>query len=224
MNLREILEGNDFDEWVAAALCGFNRFVLALVVIAIIAGLAAGSANAQIPDGARGYRQMYGRIVRSEWGLNAPVASLAAQIHQESQWDCRAVSRVGARGCAQFMPTTANWLGEVDTRLKAADLHSPQWGFRAQAVYMKWLHDRLKGPAPCEQMAFAMSAYNGGLGWVYRRQKLSSRPSVCLGATCDINPGISPANQKENAHYPQRILRELEPRYIQAGWGVGSCS
>jgi soluble lytic murein transglycosylase-like protein len=215
---------NELDDWVVAALCTFNRVVLLLIFIAIVCGLCAGSAYAQVPDAAHQYRQQYSRIVRSEWGLNGPVASLAAQISQESQWDCRAVSRVGARGCAQFMPTTATWIGEVDSRLKAGDLSSPTWAFRAQAVYMKWLHDRVKGSAPCEQMAFAMSAYNGGLGWVYRRQKISSRPGVCLGATCDINPGVTPASQHENARYPQRILRELEPRYVNAGWGVGSCS
>jgi soluble lytic murein transglycosylase-like protein len=149
----------------------------ALILLIVVVCCAALDTNAQIPDGAARYRHDYARIVRSEWGLSAPVASLAAQIHQESGWDCRAVSRVGARGCAQFMPTTAAWIGDVDHSLKAGDLHSPAWAFRAQAVYMKWLHARIKASDECNQMAFAMAAYNGGLGYVYRRQKVSRVPA-----------------------------------------------
>lgn len=200
--------------------------VLAWLVIAaaIVASCCPLDAVGQIPDEAARYRREYTRIFRSEWGLTAPVAAFAAQIHQESQWNCGAVSRVGARGCAQFMPTTAAWIGEVDHELGKGDMFSPPWAFRAQAVYMRWLHDRVKGPAPCERMAFALSAYNGGLGYVYKRQKASKRPNLCFDETCEINPGILPANQKENAHYPRRILLELEPRYLRAGWGEGSCS
>lgn len=198
-------------------------FWAVLIVVAAMAWIAF-DAYAEIPDSANRYRREYARIVRSEWGLNGPIASLAAQIHQESTWDCRAISRVGARGCAQFMPATAVWIGDVDHALKAGDLHSPAWAFRAQAVYMKWLHARIKASDQCNQMAFALAAYNGGLGYVYRRQKLSRRPGICFAETCDINPGIAPANQVENAHYPRRILRELELRYVSAGWGGGSCS
>jgi soluble lytic murein transglycosylase-like protein len=179
---------------------------------------------AQVPDQARSFKREYTAIARSEWGLLAPVASLAAQIHQESGWNCKAVSFAGARGCAQFMPATAKWIGDVDHRLAAGDVYSPAWGFRAQAVYMKWLHDRVKADTPCERMAFALAAYNGGLGYVYRRQKVSNAPGRCFQSTCDINPGIAPASQRENAAYPRRILLGLEPRYMNAGWGEGVCA
>lgn len=180
--------------------------------------------HAQVPDAARAFKREYTAIARSEWGLMAPVSSLAAQIHQESGWNCRAVSRVGARGCAQFMPATAKWIGDVDRDLRGGDVLSPAWGFRAQAVYMKWLHERVRADNACERMAFALAAYNGGLGYVYRRQKASTKPGTCFAATCEINPGIAPANQKENAHYPRRILLELEPRYHAAGWGERTCT
>lgn len=188
----------------------------------------AGSALAQVPQAASDYQRLYTRTVSAEWGLAPPVASFAAQIHQESGWNCRAVSRVGARGCAQFMPATARWIEDVSPALAgfgAGLAFDPYTSFRAQAVYMRWLHDRVKGPEPCERMAFAMSAYNGGLGYVYRRQKEARErgldPLRCLGVACEINPGITPANQRENAHYPRRILLELEPRY--AAWGLRSC-
>ena len=180
-------------------------------------------AYAQIPREAETYRREYIRVCRSEWGLDAPCASLAAQIHQESGWNCQAVSRVGAAGCAQFMPATARWIGEVDRSLAGTDVFSPSWAFRAQSVYMKWLHDRVKGSVPCERMGFAMQAYNSGLGWVYKRQKMHTTPLVCFDAACTVNPGVHPANQREAEEYPVRILKRLEPRYEAAGWGLGSC-
>lgn len=201
----------------------FVRVICLLIVLCFVLGYCSKS-SAALPDGAAHFRQEYGRIVRSEWGLDAPVASLAAQIHAESAWNCRAISSVGARGCAQFMPTTAAWIGDVDHELRGGDVFSPTWAFRAQAVYMRWLHDRVKGSAPCDQMAFALAAYNGGLGYVYRRQKLSKQPGRCFGASCDINPGILEANQRENVRYPRRILLELEPEYSRALWVRASCS
>lgn len=178
----------------------------------------------QIPDAATRYQRLYTRIIESEFGIAAPTASLAAQIHQESGWDCTAVSRTGARGCAQFMPATARWIGEVDEDLAITDAADPAWSFQAQAAYMKWLHDRVKGSDPCEKFAYALSAYNGGLGRVYKRQALSHSPGVCIHNTCEINPGISPANQAENADYPKRILIRITPRYVSAGWGASACN
>jgi hypothetical protein len=202
-----------------------NTFFQSLVVLIVLSVLVQGlPALGAVPDQARGFQREFTRIARSEWGLAAPVSSLAAQIHQESGWNCGAVSRVGAQGCAQFMPTTAKWIGDVDRRLRDGDVYSAAWAFRAQSVYMKRLAGQVVAIDACERMAFALSAYNGGLGYVYRRQKGAREPGRCFGATCEINPGILPANQKENAHYPRRILLELEPRYINAGWGIGSCT
>ena len=204
----------------------FLRVVLELVAGLVALGLLANSCQAAIamPGEAWRFKHEYTRIVRSEWGLDAPIAALAAQIHQESGWNCRAVSPVGARGCAQFMPTTAAWIGDVRHELRGGDVFSPAWAFRAQATYMQWLSARIKASDGCQRMAFALAAYNGGLGYVYRRQKISPRPGVCLDATCEINPGIAAASQRENAEYPRRILRALEPLYVAAQWGGGACS
>lgn len=208
----------------AIALNGFLRLICWIVFACISLGaLAVSCAYAEVPDGALAYRRDYVRIVRSVWGLDAPVAALAAQIQQESSWNCRAVSRVGAKGCAQFMPATALWIGDVDHSLREGDVYSPAWAFRAQATYMQWLHARIKASDGCNRVAFALAAYNGGLGYVYRRQKLSKRPNVCFDETCEINPGIAAANQRENAEYPKRI-RRLEQAYDTIRWGARACS
>jgi soluble lytic murein transglycosylase-like protein len=197
----------------------FLRFI-AWVIVGALSLICVLPAFGQVPMEANAYRREYVRIVRSEWGLDAPVATLAAQIQQESAWNCRAVSRVGAKGCAQFMPATALWIGEVDRTLREGDVYSPAWAFRAQATYMQWLHARIKASDECNRVNFALAAYNGGLGYVYRRQKLSKRPGVCVGATCDINPGITAANQRENSEYPRRITA-IAPRYDR--WGPRAC-
>ena len=177
-----------------------------------------------IPREASEHRRELVRASRAVWGLDAPVASFAAQVHQESAWRSQARSRVGAQGLTQFMPATARWIAEA----YPADLHppapfEPAWSLRALARYDRFLFERVAGLDECERMAFAMSAYNGGLGWVNRRKAKSDTPSICFGATCDINPGITAANQRENAEYPRRILLMLEPIYVAAGWGRGVC-
>lgn len=215
---------DDVLDEILEAICAnlFLRVLVVVIAIGVIVLAVMAPAMAQVPRGAELHKREYLRIVRSEWGLEGPTATLAGQIHQESGWNCSAISKVGARGCAQFMPTTATWIGEVDKGLAGGDVFSPGWAFRAQAVYMRWLHDRLKGPAPCEQMAYALTAYNGGLGWTNKRRARSPVPMCCLKATCRINPGIHAANQRENEDYPVRINRHAG-HYTAAGWGLAAC-
>jgi len=179
----------------------------------------AASASAQVPPAAEAYRRDLVRIGQDVWGMDAPVSLLAAQLHAESGWRPGAVSPVGAGGLAQFMPATAR---DVAARYGGGppNVFDPRWAMRAQSVYLRELKG-LVGSArnDSERMAFALSAYNGGLGWVRRRQAMSDDPGRCLGASCDINPGIRPAAQVENRAYPRRIILELLPRYHAAGWG-----
>lgn len=157
------------------------------------------------------------------WGLDTPVASFAAQIHQESRWNPTARSPVGAAGLTQFMPATAQWIRGMDGQLMSGDVYNPIWAMRALVVYDQWLYKKVSGANPCERMAFAMSAYNGGLGWVNKRKARSPNPLQCFGQTCEINPGVSAASQRENAGYPKVILKTFEPLYVKAGWGRGVC-
>jgi soluble lytic murein transglycosylase-like protein len=182
---------------------------------------------ASIPREAHQHRLALKREAQRVWGLSAPVATFAAQIHQESRWRPDARSPVGAVGLAQFMPATALWMGDMDAALASSSrpaatqaATNPTWAIRALVQYNFWLHARIKADNACERLAFTLSAYNGGLGWVYKRQRLSPQPGLCLGASCAINPGIAPANQRENEHYPQVIIRRFAPLY--ALWGAGS--
>lgn len=178
-----------------------------------------------IPHLAQPHRATLLRESRRVWGIAAPSASFAAQIHQESGWRTDASSPVGAVGLTQFMPATAAWMGSIQPDLAGAAPLNPTWAIRALVVYNHWLYKRLPAANACEQLAFALSAYNGGLGWALKRRARSPEPALCLGKTCNINPGITPANQAENQSYPQRILRRLEPVYAASGrWGQGACT
>jgi soluble lytic murein transglycosylase-like protein len=77
-----------------------------LLLIALLAVPAWG----QIPAQANIYRARLTREARAAWGLEAPVALFAAQVHQESGWREDARSLMGALGLARFMPGTAAWI------------------------------------------------------------------------------------------------------------------
>lgn len=199
-----------------------------IVVYSLLAGLlmfvCVREAAAQIPSEAATHKRQALAAWRSVWGLSAPTSTFAAQVHQESTWNVNAKSYVGARGLAQFMPATAQDMQKRYAKdFLGLAMYSPVWSFRAQALYMKEIHDGLQGASPCERMAFATSAYNGGKGRVLKRKSMSTNPGICFDLTCNINPGISESNQKENREYPIRILKTIEPQYKAALWGPGSC-
>lgn len=172
------------------------------------------------------YRLSLTRIAHAEWGLDAPVATFAGQIQQESAWNPEAVSRVGAEGMGQFMPATTKWWC-AKQKLAGADCQpkNPAWAMRSLVQYDKWIYEQINAVNHCHRMAMTLSAYNGGLGWVYRDQKSASGmgldPRQYFSVVERVNAGRSAANFKENRDYPRRILFKHEPRF--ATWGKGSC-
>ncbi|EDO2134344.1 lytic transglycosylase domain-containing protein [Salmonella enterica] len=177
------------------------------------------------PPAALKYRSDVIRSARVDWGLNAPVADFAAQLHQESGWNPAARSPVGAQGLAQFMPSTADWIAGLMPHLASREPYNPGWAIRALVSYDRWLWSRVAVPDGCERMAMTLSAYNGGLGWVSRDRRLARTRGLddarWFGAVETVNAGRSAANWRENRRYPRRILRELAPRYLS--WGGSNC-
>lgn len=197
--------------------------------------LLAATATAQVPERCRVYQRQITTEAHTVFGLSAPVATLAAQIHQESGCRATAISPVGAQGLAQFMPSTAKDMARLyPTQLGPADPTNPAWAIKAQARYMRDLTRSTQGRTECDTWAFGLAAYNGGLGWVRRDQ------AACRGVAisddrcgpCDPaqwfghvamtpDPRRAPANIRENRGYPKRILFDLSPRYVTAGYGRG---
>lgn len=201
--------------------------LLAILLIALF--VASPDAKAEtIPHAANAHRATLVRAAHSEFGINAPVATFAAQVHQESRWRSNAESPAGALGIAQFMPATAVWMQEIYPRTLAnADPLNPGWALRAMVKYDAWLYQRVQAETHCDRWAMALAAYNGGLGWVYKDKRLALASGASELAWFDsvekFNAGRSAANFAENRHYPRTILLKWEPLYSRAGWGNGVC-
>ena len=90
---------------------------------------------------------------------------------------------------------------------------------------LKWLWDRLNGADACQRMAFTLSAYNGGIGWVGRDRKEAERqgrdPARWFGQVEKVNAGRSAPSLRENRRYVRLILLERQYWYRKAGWGPG---
>lgn len=111
---------------------------LVLLAVAFLVPLA----YAQVPQAAQQHRALLVRTAHAAWGLDAPVAVFAAQVHQESAWRPDAVSHVGAQGLAQFMPATTRWIASQNTDLATQQPYNPAWALRALVTYDRWLYDR----------------------------------------------------------------------------------
>ena len=152
-------------------------------------------------------------------GMTQHRSLLAAQIQQESAWNCDAHSRYAA-GCAQFTaPTWAQYSAEVRPSCEGIAATDPPCAFRAQSLYMKRLLNSHRISATSrDQEAFALASYNGGAGWVRREKR-----------QCKQNPRCSPKRWfghvedhciradracTESRAYPVRVM-QLESRYRQ---------
>lgn len=206
---------------VRALARSLRDIAIALAVCMAFALLGAwlDAAHAQPPTAALAYRGTIAREAETRFGLPAPTPVIAAQIMQESQFNPNARSGVGASGLMQFMPQTADWAA-VAGQFGQAQPTSPAWAIRAGVWYDRWLYDRVRGDTECDRWNFALSAYNGGLGYVYQRQRLSASP-YSWDSTGFINPGITPANQRENQDYSTRILTRWQT--IFTDWGRTVC-
>lgn len=97
---------------------------------------------------------------------------ITAQMYQESQFNPRARSHVGARGLMQVMPRTARELGY---KLP----FSAQSGIEAGVTYLAWSRDRFEATlAPQERIWFSLAAYNAGTGHVYDARRLAEQQGL----------------------------------------------
>lgn len=213
------------------ALCSFvvGSVLGWALVIALVAGCQSAFSADAIPQAAEQHRRTLVRAAHAGWGLDAPIATLAGQVHQESGWRANARSPVGAQGLAQFMPATADWMATLyPNTLGPAQPYNPGWALRAMVAFDFWLYERNPAVSECDRWAFVLAGYNGGNGWVNRDRRLASASGADQLAWFDSverhNAGRSAANFRENRHYPRAILLRWEPLYAAAGWGDGVCA
>lgn len=198
----------------------FAKAALLVVACALLA--CALPVGAQVPQAAQQHRALLVRTAHAAWGLDAPVAVFAAQVHQESAWRADAVSHVGAQGLAQFMPSTTRWIAGLSPDLAAQQPFNVAWALRALVTYDRWLYDRTPARyTPHERMWVALRGYNGGLGH-WQAEAAATGAVQPTRAQVDAACGSAkraPVHCRENLGYPHRILVVLQPRYLQ--WGPG---
>lgn len=196
------------------------RIAVGVLVLLSVVWIGMSMAHAQVPAAAHKHRAELTRAAHTQWGLDAPVAVFAAQVHQESGWRPDAVSRVGAQGMAQFMPVTARWWCELH-RMNATECQprNPVWAMRALVGYDRWLWQRIALGDAYHRMWATLRAYNGGLGhWQAEARNTADKSRAGVDAACgSARRHIS--HCRENLGYPARILDVLQPRY--AAWGPG---
>ena len=111
----------------------------------------------------------YGAMYGIDWRL------LAAQAYQESRFDPKAKSWVGARGLFQVMPATGKELGFTD-------LEDPEQSVHAGAKYMAKLVDSFDPKIPFKhRVRMALAAYNAGKGHVLDAQQLAEERGMTRG-------------------------------------------
>lgn len=110
-------------------------------------------------DLAKKYARKYG----FDWRM------IVAQMYQESRFDPKAHSWVGAKGLLQVMPRTARELG-------FKNLEKPAVGLEAGVKYLDWVRDRFEPELNIrDRMWFTLAAYNAGQGHVKDARRLARK-------------------------------------------------
>ncbi|MBB5209896.1 transporter substrate-binding domain-containing protein [Microbulbifer hydrolyticus] len=134
--------------------------------------------------------QVYALEHNFDWRL------IVAQMWQESNFNPRAVSPVGAQGLLQVMPRTGEDMGYPPP------LFDPEKNVKAGIKYLEWVRNRFKAPLPAsEQLWFTLASYNAGIGHLFDAQRLAEK----LG----LDPG------KWFGNVEVAMLKLSEPRYFQ---------
>lgn len=84
-----------------------------------------------------------------------------AVIRTESGYDAKAVSKAGAAGLMQLMPSTAEWQAQkIDEEFSYSALFDPKFNINVGCAYLRYLLDKFGNED------HALAAYNAGEGVV----------------------------------------------------------
>ncbi len=124
-----------------------------------------------------------------------PAALVAGIIRQESAFDPRATSPVGARGLMQLMPATAR---EMTSRLRlrspAVGLYDPSFSIALGSAYFRELLSSFGG-----NVELALAGYNGGPNRIHRLWDQA-------GPKPELDAFVETLRMDESRDYVKRIL------------------
>jgi membrane-bound lytic murein transglycosylase F len=155
----------------------------------------------------------YGDRIEIDWRL------LAAQAYEESGFDPEALSWAGAQGVMQVLPRTAGDLGIH------GDLHDPEVGILAGALYLRWLYDLFEPSLPRgERLRLALASYNAGRGHIQDGRRVARSmgldPDRWFGNVEQALPLLSREQYASRARFgycrcrqPVAYVRRINQRY-----------
>jgi membrane-bound lytic murein transglycosylase F len=176
-------------------------------------------ARGRIIDPSKGQISPYDELVRKysdrygfDWRL------VTAQMYQESRFNPKAKSHIGARGLMQLMPRTAKEMGVID-------IVDPASSIRGGVKYLDWLRDRFDADlAISDRLWFTLAAYNAGSGHVQDARRLAGQlghnPDRWFGHTEQAMLLLGKKQYAKKARYgyvngsePVNYVRDIKQRF-----------
>lgn len=156
---------------------------------------------------ARGYTTRYDIDIQSavsKWWPGIDWHWWKAQLIQESRLDPNAVSAVGARGLAQFMPGT--W-ADITRQLKLGNVspHIARHSINAGAYYMSKLAKSWHSKRPLiDRWDLARASYNAGIGNILNAQRMTNGAILYEDIIKGL-PAVTGNHSVETINYVKRI-------------------
>jgi soluble lytic murein transglycosylase len=136
-----------------------------------------------------------GAILTYSRSASVPASLVAGIIRQESAFDPRATSPVGARGLMQLMPPTAREMAQrVGVSYQPSQLYNPDLSVRLGTTYVKELLADFDG-----NVELALASYNGGPNRIKRLWHES-------GPEARMDDFLETLRIDESRNYVKRIL------------------
>ena len=176
-------------------------------------------ARGRVVDALNGKISPYDKLVRKyanrygfDWRL------VTAQMYQESKFNPKAKSHVGARGLMQLMPRTAKSMG-------VKNISDPASSIQGGVKYLDWLRDRFDADLPIsERIWFTLAAYNAGVGHVQDARRLAGQigldPDRWFGHTEEAMLLLAKKEYAKKARYgyvngwePVNYVRDIRQRF-----------
>jgi membrane-bound lytic murein transglycosylase F len=125
---------------------------------------------------------------------------LGSQMYQESRFDPKARSWVGATGLMQLMPATARQFG-------VRNIRNPAQNVEGGVKYLLWL-DRFwtkRLDDPRERLKFMLASYNAGAGHVEDAQRLAAKHGDDAERWADVSYWMLQLSKQE--YYADPVVR-----------------
>lgn len=169
------------------------------------------------------FRPLIREYLLDTWGHDDYLSLAGAQVQQESAWNCAARSKF-ADGCAQFTPDTWKWARKSFCRWAPSGTpYDPEASLPCMVLYDYWIWQRVTGAREIDRINKMLSAYNGGLGWISRDEKICESHFGCDPAKWDghVSEHSDRADWaiKENRNYMRFIVHRHQPQYFESGYG-----